>query len=82
MYISITVLILYTGVEKDGTVCAVVHNPAVTQSTLRFILAMKQNGLNTSEIVKILRKNTVPEGYTPFPWRKGTHSTMLHLQCT
>lgn len=46
-------------------------NPAVTEGMLKKILTWKTAGKSEGEIIRILRLETVPPGYTVHKWTPG-----------
>ena len=50
--------------HPDGTVVAALPNPAITSEVLVKVLQRKKNGMSEEHIIKELRKETVPPGYT------------------
>ena len=57
--------------HPDGSVTAKLPNPAVTSGILQRIIEMRKDGMSHEEVVKKLRKETVPPGYTIHMWAPG-----------
>ena len=58
--------------KSDGTLIAKVSNPAVSEETLWKIFSWKEAGKSETDVIDLLRKETVPPGYTPHNWTPGT----------
>ena len=55
----------------DGTITAVEHNPAVSQSLLKEVDGWKQEDCSDMDVITRLRQRTVPQGYKFHNWVKG-----------
>lgn len=62
--------------SADGTIRALEPNPAVSASVLKEIWDLKKEGWLDCDIITILRKRTVPDGYSIHSWIPG-----IHCQC-
>ena len=55
----------------DGKRVANLPNAAVSEDLLAEVAALKDQGLEWSDIIARLRPQTVPSGYAYSPWKPG-----------
>ena len=67
--------------NPDGSVSAQLPNPAVTEEVLKRILQWKTSGLSDDDIIKNLRKETVPPGHIIHTWTPGTFCEFACSTC-
>ena len=54
--------------SPDGTITAVVHNSAVTDSLLKQIWQWRKEGCSDTDVITHLRQMTIPPGYEIHIW--------------
>lgn len=61
-------------VNSNGTVTAILPNPAMCTEVLTEVLEWKSAGLKDIDIINNLRSRTVPPGYQYQTWKQGDNS--------
>lgn len=76
---NVTVSIFY--LEKpDGTIEAVIQNPAVPSEVLSEILLWRSEGATDVDVITRLRQRTVPSGFETHTWTNGISPTRVGSQ--
>lgn len=65
------IFIRFHTVCSDGSVIAVLQNPAVSEDLLKEILHWTKQGATATDIITQLRLRTAPSGYPIHIWHKG-----------
>ena len=76
MYCILLYIGLYLG-SADGKLSACIPNPAVDSDLLEKVHTWIRAGIIIDDIIKRLRLQTVPTGYTIHTWTEGTF-TRIH----
>ncbi len=64
-------------VNQDGTAVVVRENPVIPNSVIVEIATLQLQGMTQLDAIAFVRRNLVPAGYTPYPFRSNTPESLL-----
>lgn len=64
-------MFIYLLGAANGTITAMIHNPAIESSLLQQIYLWIEGGATLDDVIERLRMQTVPPGYTIHNWTEG-----------
>lgn len=74
---TIEAMLTYAGEDENGLPVAELPNKAVPPSALLEIVELLNDGLTFEDAITNLRGRLVPDGYTPYPFRRDTPESTL-----
>ena len=83
MLIHIVACMIYTyhsiAVHNDDSINAVLPHPGIKQEFLHRLKELQDKGKTWTEAITELRHHTVPDRYTPHPWKENSCKLLAFL---